>query len=214
MSLVDFMQELQTQDIVYSTPPEPSNQVIPPEKAVTKVIPPESEEEVKKPTVIKLKIKQVSVSVNTKPASNEEENTTTPQQSVQAESSPPVTIPEYITRKEEKTVEPTPDVSTPNTPSPTPTVVVQPPTAQVVDDDVPQLSEEDRLFLASGTEISKKPKWLEVYRQAKASRKVNPYVDRCKIGKFIITDTNEVLILPDYNVVGKDPDAILRDKWF
>ena len=114
MSLVDFMQELQTQDIVYSTPPEPSNPVIPPEKAVTKVIPPESEEEVKKPTVIKLKIKQVSVSVNTKPASNEEENTTTPQQSVQAESSPPVTIPEYITRKEEKTVEPTPDVSTPN----------------------------------------------------------------------------------------------------
>ena len=44
MSLVDFMQELQTQDIVYSTPPEPSNPVIPPEKAVTKVIPPEDTE--------------------------------------------------------------------------------------------------------------------------------------------------------------------------
>lgn len=212
MSLVDFMQELQTQDIVFSTPPEPSIQVIPPEKAVTKVIPPEdTDDEVKKPTVIKLKIKQTSVSVNTKPNPSGEENTnTTPQtSSIQAESSPPPTPPPMEVPVAEKTVESTPDVSIPSTPSETAVIKQQP-----VEDDMPKMSEEDELFLKSGTEISKKPKWIEVYRQAKASRKVNPYVDRCKIGKFIITDTNEVLILPDYNVVGKDPDAILRDKWF
>lgn len=212
MSLVDFMQELQTQDIVFSTPPEPSIQVIPPEKAVTKVIPPEdTDDEVKKPTVIKLKIKQTSVSVNTKPNPSGEENTnTTPQTSlIQAESSPPPAPPPVEVPVAEKTVESTPDVSIPSTPSETAVIKQQP-----VEDDMPKMSEEDELFLKSGTEISKKPKWIEVYRQAKASRKVNPYVDRCKIGKFIITDTNEVLILPDYNVVGKDPDAILRDKWF
>ncbi len=212
MSLVDFMQELQTQDIVFSTPPEPSIQVIPPEKAVTKVIPPEdTDDEVKKPTVIKLKIKQTSVSVNTKPNPSGEENThTTPQpSSIQAESSPPPAPPPVEVPVAEKTVESTPDVSIPSTPSETAVIKQQP-----VEDDIPKMSEEDELFLKSGTEISKKPKWIEVYRQAKASRKVNPYVDRCKIGKFIITDTNEVLILPDYNVVGKDPDAILRDKWF
>lgn len=212
MSLVDFMQELQTQDIVFSTPPEPSIQVIPPEKAVTKVIPPEdTDDEVKKPTVIKLKIKQTSVSVNTKPNPSGEENTnTTPQpSSIQAESSPPPAPPPVEVPVAEKTVESTPDVSIPSTPSETAVIKQQP-----VEDDMPKMSEEDELFLKSGTEISKKPKWIEVYRQAKASRKVNPYVDRCKIGKFIITDTNEVLILPDYNVVGKDPDAILRDKWF
>lgn len=212
MSLVDFMQELQTQDIVFSTPPEPSIQVIPPEKAVTKVIPPEdTDDEVKKPTVIKLKIKQTSVSVNTKPTPSGEENTnTTPQSSsIQAESSPPPAPPPVEVPVAEKTVESTPDVSIPSTPSETAVIKQQP-----VEDDMPKMSEEDELFLKSGTEISKKPKWIEVYRQAKASRKVNPYVDRCKIGKFIITDTNEVLILPDYNVVGKDPDAILRDKWF
>jgi len=212
MSLVDFMQELQTQDIVFSTPPEPSIQVIPPEKAVTKVIPPEdTDDEVKKPTVIKLKIKQTSVSVNTKPNPSGEENTnTTPQtSSIQAESSPPPAPPPVEVPVAEKTVESTSDVSIPSTPSETAVIKQQP-----VEDDMPKMSEEDELFLKSGTEISKKPKWIEVYRQAKASRKVNPYVDRCKIGKFIITDTNEVLILPDYNVVGKDPDAILRDKWF
>lgn len=212
MSLVDFMQELQTQDIVFSTPPEPSIQVIPPEKAVTKVIPPEdTDDEVKKPTVIKLKIKQTSVSVNTKPNPSGEGNTnTTPQpSSIQAESSPPPAPPPVEVPVAEKTVESTPDVSIPSTPSETAVIKQQP-----VEDDMPKMSEEDELFLKSGTEISKKPKWIEVYRQAKASRKVNPYVDRCKIGKFIITDTNEVLILPDYNVVGKDPDAILRDKWF
>ena len=182
MSLVDFMQELQTQDIVFSTPPEPSIQVIPPEKAVTKVIPPEdTDDEVKKPTVIKLKIKQTSVSVNTKPTPSGEENTnTTPQtSSIQAESSPPPAPPPVEVPVAEKTVESTPDVSIPSTPSETAVIKQQP-----VEDDMPKMSEEDELFLKSGTEISKKPKWIEVYRQAKASRKVNPYVDRCKIGKF------------------------------
>ena len=30
----------------------------------------------------------------------------------------------------------------------------------------------------------------------------------------IITPDNKVLLLPDYDIVGKDPDAVLKDKWF
>ena len=184
MSLVDFMQELQTQDIVYSQPPQPSIQVIPPEKAVTTVIPPEPiAEEVKKPTVIKLKIRQMNVSVNTTP-------TPLPQEVVQTEKTPEPVVDE---------------------PMPTPTPV-QPAPAPVVDATPPK-SEEDRLFEASGTEISRKPRWVEIYRKALASRKVGYPVDRIRMGKFFITEDNKTLMLPDKNVVGRDPDVILREQW-
>lgn len=210
MSLVDFMQELQTQDIVYSQPPQPSIQVIPPEKAVTTVIPPEPiAEEVKKPTVIKLKIRQMNVSVNTAPTAVEskpieEKNTVTPQPPTQAESSPQPPPQEVV--QTEKTAEPVVDE-----PMPTPTPV-QPAPAPVVDATPPK-SEEDRLFEASGTEISRKPRWIEIYRKALASRKVGYPVDRIRMGKFFITEDNKTLMLPDKNVVGRDPDVILREQW-
>ena len=220
MSLVDFMQELQTQDIVFSTPPEPSIQVIPPEKAVTKVIPPErTEDEVKKPTVIKLKIKQVNVSVNTKPIG--EENTIPPTPT-QAESppQPPQETPTQVQDTEpvkEEVVQPQEtaesvavDVSTPTSPVENIPVIK----SQVDVDDAPKISEEDQLFLDSGTEIGKKAIWLEMYRRAKASNKVHPMVERMKKGKFIVTDDNKPLVLPDYNIVGKDPDKVLKEQWF
>ena len=46
------------------------------------------------------------------------------------------------------------------------------------------------------------------------SKKANPIVNRMKIGKFTITPDNKVLLLPDYDIVGKDPDDVLKDKWF
>ena len=45
-------------------------------------------------------------------------------------------------------------------------------------------------------------------------KKTNPIVDRMKLGKFTITPDNKVLLLPDYDIVGKDPDDVLKDKWF
>lgn len=82
---------------------------------------------------------------------------------------------------------------------------------------IPQLLQqatEEELFIKSGTEDSKKAIWFDYFAQAKASRKHNPVVDRMRLGKFTITPDNKVLILPDYDVVNKDPDDILKDSWF
>lgn len=72
----------------------------------------------------------------------------------------------------------------------------------------------DELFLKTGTEWSKKGLWLEYYEKAKRSTKTNEIVVRMKAGRFTITPDNDVLLLPDYDIVGKDPDAVLRDSWF
>ena len=73
---------------------------------------------------------------------------------------------------------------------------------------------DDEVFNNTGTEYSKKDLWLNYYNQAKNSRKKNPIVDRMKVGRFTITPDNKVLLLPDYDIVGKDPDDVLKDKWF
>lgn len=46
------------------------------------------------------------------------------------------------------------------------------------------------------------------------SKKSNEVVNRMKLGRFTITPDNKVLLLPDYDIVGKDPDDVLSDKWF
>ena len=33
-------------------------------------------------------------------------------------------------------------------------------------------------------------------------------------GKLYVTDDNKPLVLPDYNIVGKDPDKVLKEQWF
>ena len=73
---------------------------------------------------------------------------------------------------------------------------------------------DDEIFINTGTELSKKSIWMDYYEKAKRSRKSNPIVDRMKIGRFTITPDNKVLLLPDYDIVGKDPDDVLKDKWF
>ena len=55
---------------------------------------------------------------------------------------------------------------------------------------------------------------MEYYEKAKRSRKDYEVTRKMKAGRFTITPDNKVLILPDYDVVGKDPDDILKDKWF
>lgn len=73
---------------------------------------------------------------------------------------------------------------------------------------------DEEIFLSTGTEYSKKAIWFEYFAKAKSSRKKNPIVDRMKVGRFTITPDNKVLLLPDYDIVGKDPDDVLKDKWF
>ena len=201
MSLADFLQELQSQDnIVYSQPPESAIHIIPPEKVCTKIIPPESSTQ-KPPTTIKLKINKTHV-------------TTT------------VTEPE-VTPSNIEVVQPTSTIvdltksviKQPPPPSPTPLPRSEPvKQKEVVKSELPkepsrQLTDEE-LFIKSGTESSKIEIWMEYFNKAKTSKKANPIVNRMKIGKFTITPDNKVLLLPDYDIVGKDPDDVLKDKWF
>ena len=117
----------------------------------------------------------------------------------------------------------TPPSSTPAVPKPvaTPQPVQQPvvstpvkPTQTVVSTgSMTQLTDEE-LFIKSGTEDSKKAIWFEYLEKARTSTKKNQIVDKMKVGRFTITPDNKFLILPDYDVVGKDPDDILKDSWF
>ena len=194
MSLLAFMQELQEQDngIIYSQAPEPTIKIIPPEKPVTQIIPPETEE--KKPVTIKFKINKKTVEINNGVQTQSKE------QEVHIQK-PPV---QQQTQSQpiQQTVQPK----------------VQPQVQQQVakpqvDTSPKELSDEE-MFNLTGTEYSKKALWLEYYEQAKRSRKNNPVADRMKKGRFTITPDNKVLLLPDYDVVGKDPDDVLKDKWF
>jgi hypothetical protein len=192
MSLLAFMQELQEQDngIIYSQAPEPTIKIIPPEKPVTQIIPPETEE--KKPVTIKFKINKKTVEINngvqTQPkeqkVQQQEVHIQKPPVQQQTQSQP---IQQQVQQQVEK--------------------------PQQVDTSPKELSDEE-MFNLTGTEYSKKALWLEYYEQAKRSRKNNPVADRMKKGRFTITPDNKVLLLPDYDVVGKDPDDVLKDKWF
>ena len=184
MSLADFMKQLQDQDLVFSEVPEQPVRVIPPEQTTVRVIIPETTP-VNKPTKIKLNL--------TPPDSN-----TTSAQVV----APPK--PQPVVRPVSLPPEPPQQVTTP---APQPKTVVSTGTGRT------ELTEEE-LFIKSGTEYSKKELWLDYYAKAKSSTKKNPVVDRMKIGRFTITPDNKILILPDYDVVGKDPDDILKDSWF
>lgn len=73
---------------------------------------------------------------------------------------------------------------------------------------------DEQLFIKSGTELSKRAIWMDYFAKAKSSKKSNEVVNRMKLGRFTITPDNKVLLLPDYDIVGKDPDDVLRDKWF
>ena len=242
MALQDFIQALQEQDVVYSTPPQPSIRVIPPENQCIKIIPPESAVLDPAPKVIKLKIKQ-------KPAEPAAPVQQTQQQVLQpVQQKPQQSILQPVNREPEKpklqpvskpveqTVQPQVQQSQPQVQR-QPQVVQQQPTVQrpqgviptytppddddidtVLQSDIPpqeprELTDED-IFNSTGTEYSKKTLWMEYFIKAKNSRKSNPIVDRMKVGRFTITPDNKVLLLPDYDIVGKDPDDVLKDKWF
>ena len=186
MSLVDFMQQLQDQDnIVYSEAPEPSIRVIPPEKTCTKIIPPESTV-ITPPTTIKLKIKQKNVEIKQE----------TP---IQVEPSKNNIIKKPPSSNETEMVQQSASS-------------IQQPVKQT--NITNQYTSDEEIFINTGTELSKKSIWMDYYEKAKRSRKSNPIVDRMKIGRFTITPDNKVLLLPDYDIVGKDPDDVLKDKWF
>lgn len=213
-ALSDFIQSLQQQDIVYSTPPPPSIRVIPPDKPNIKIIPPEDHQTVSTtPKVIKLKIKQKQVSIDekdTQPASNfsklskppenwtaepVEIKNTSQQQSIQRSAQQNTSQ-----QIEQKSVAP----------------VTQQVAAQIEQPIIQQPKEltDEEIFNNTGTELSKKGIWFEYFEKAKHSKKSNPIVDRMKVGRFTITPDNKVLLLPDYDIVGKDPDDVLKDKWF
>ena len=92
--------------------------------------------------------------------------------------------------------------------------LVQPTIQQPTKPSVQRDETPDELFLKSKTEISKKDKWMEAYARAQASKKYNPYADRIRAGRFMILPDDSILPLPDYDVMSKDPDDVLRDKWF
>ena len=227
MSLVDFMQQLQDQDdsIIYSEELEPSIRVIPPDKICTKVIPPESEV-IKPPTVIKLKINQQQLVLQNNDTSN-----TAAQSQIQNISNPIQTQPiapvqepiqnivQPVTQPTQQVVVIKQDINEPiqQVVTQQPALIIEEPSENIITPICSEpeiLSTEDTLFNKSGTELSRKAMWIEYYVKAKGSRKSNAIVDRMKLGRFTITPDNKVLLLPDYDVVGKDPDDILKDKWF
>lgn len=248
MALADFIQSLQEQDTVYSTPPQPSIRVIPPEKQNIKVIPPETlAVEQPTPKVIKLKIKpktpvttqQPAVTQSPQPVAQQPQVAQPKLQPVQPQvnstlktvSKPaqqsilqPVNnthssgnqiptvqqmqpeIPKYVPNDMPQTSQPKPQVQQKVE------THVQHPDPQPIVEKVPMTNED--IFYSTGTEESKKALWLDYFEKAKTSRKSNPIVDRMKVGRFTITPDNKVLLLPDYDIVGKDPDDVLKDKWF
>lgn len=214
MSLVEFMQQLQDQDnLVFSEAPEPSIKVIPPEKPIyTKVIPPEGISS-KPPTKIKLNINKKTVEVDNKELQSLNNTVDNKHQILK---SPPKQNDSNIIKQQPKQqdfqnnnqqqiVNNSQQVNNDNTTTKQQT--------QQIKQQNQQLSDE-ALFINTGTEISKKNIWLEYYHKAKSSRKSNPIVARMKLGRFTITPDNKVLLLPDYDIVGKDPDDVLKDKWF
>ena len=212
MALQDFIQSLQNEDIVYSnTPAQPSIRVNQQEnqERIIKVIPPQAQSETSQTKVIKLKLKTVPkfntqpteqiyvqpvVNTNQQVINDRSVQTTPPSQVSQSVGNQPVNNPVQVNTQPVHHTQ----------------SIIQ--TQSTVQDKV-EITDDD-VFNSTGTELSKKELWMEYYTKAKNSRKSNPIADRMKVGRFTITPDNKVLLLPDYDVVGKDPDDILKDKWF
>lgn len=237
MALADFIQALQEQEVVYSEPPKSSIRVIPPEKQSLRVLPPETSNDIKvenphvstnnvstaSPKTIKLKIKLKQVESPTQSAStfNNTQIETNKQQiskpiehnSVEQIEKPKVEVSKPIESDMSKnTSKVSNSIIEPNIKKLEPEVVISQEPSQIVEKPK-ELTDED-IFNSTGTEYSKKELWFNYFAQAKNSRKKNPIVDRMKVGRFTITPDNKVLLLPDYDIVGKDPDDVLKDKWF
>lgn len=229
MALADFIQALQEQDVVYSSPPQPSIRVIPPENQSIKIIPPESPVlEPPAPKVIKLKLKQKPVNVDPVETVATKQTQTQPSQVLQSAKPKlqPVSKPQTMVSTQQPTIQQTQEVIPTYTPQNVhvqkpieqPQPKVQQPIQTSAQDYTTQTESkpltDDDIFNSTGTEYSKKQLWMEYFIKAKNSRKSNPIVDRMKVGRFTITPDNKVLLLPDYDIVGKDPDDVLKDKWF
>jgi len=74
------------------------------------------------------------------------------------------------------------------------------------------ISAVEQLFLASHTATDKKAIWLDYYEKAKKSKKTNSVANSMRAGRFMITDDDKILILPQYDVTKSTAD-ILKDKW-
>ena len=210
MSLADFMRQLQEQDsggLVYSKPPEKPVKVIPPEKTNVRILPPTIEQS--QPKVLKLRLDRQAFTVP-KPTISQPTQVSqpTPVQVQQPAYQQPVQPSVQQPRVPQPVVVQTPQVQ-PQVTKPVAQTTPQP--AQPVE---PKQLTPDELFARSGTEIGKQDLWLDYYNKALASRKDNPVVERMRLGRFTITPDDKVMILPDYDVVGKDPDDIIKDKWF
>lgn len=199
MSLADFMKQLQEQEsggIVYSDPPEHPVKVIPPTHASIKLIPPEDKPVVDKPFTIKIKIdrKEYLVNSHANSTSNSSQAATTAPQ-------PVVVAP---TQQVEQPVEYQP-VQQP----------VQQPVPQPVTQPVVKTKEEleEELFIKSRCESSKRDRWMEIYHKALESKKQNEVANRLRAGRFVVTPEDDVIILPDYDAINKDPDDIIKDSW-
>ena len=200
MSLADFMKQLQDQDangIVYSEVPEQPVRVIPPDQTAVRIIAPDPLA-ANKPTKIKLNLNPVQKPVS-QPVQQPIQSVVQPQPQPQVQQVQQLPVQEVVYTPPVKQEVP---VQQPVYKQPEP-----PPVSTT------ELTDEE-LFIRSGTEDSKRTIWMDYFAQAKASRKHNPVVDRMRVGRFTITPDNKVLILPDYDVVGKDPDDILKDSWF
>ncbi len=73
-------------------------------------------------------------------------------------------------------------------------------------------AEIDNLFKISETKKEYKDVWINVYKEAKESKKSNYIVDKCKRGRFIIIDGKPV-ILPELDIYGKSSKDIMNIHW-
>lgn len=202
MALQDFIQSLQDNDTVYSTPPQPSIRVIPPENQCIKVIPPENQTlDSPAPKVIKLKIKQKPIEDHTQNLENQVLQTVN--QPMHVESKMPSTITTPVVQQTQEII-----------PTYTPPSITEDQKSQASEVNENHILTDDEIFNSTGTEYSKKELWFHYFDEAKRSRKSNVIAERMKKGRFTITPDNKVLLLPDYDIVGKDPDDVLKDKWF
>lgn len=237
MALSDFIQHLQEDDIVYSEPRQPCMRTFLPETPKNANVSQSEPKPDQSKTVIKLKINKKQVEPSAQPVLSNSNKTDPKTSSVKATikitgrvEKPSIEKPKIIEKSIEKHIEKAVEqiVEKP--------VITQKPVEKQIEKStvietenkpVIEKSEsvekpvemhkeptDDEIFISTGTESSKKEIWLGYFNQAKNSRKKNPIVDRMKAGRFTITPDNKVLLLPDYDIVGKDPDDVLKDKWF
>lgn len=203
MSLAKFIQSLGEDDVIYSEPVKSSIRVIPPEKQSIRILPPETNKQVESHVLhidsihSSTSTKKIKLKINKKPVDANQPALVLPNSSIpinQSETYNNIAVQKISIEKpiEEK-------------PTAKPITVQTTNNIELI---------EDEIFNSTGTEYSKKTIWMEYFQKAKNSRKKNPIVDRMKVGRFTITPDNKVLLLPDYDIVGKDPDDVLKDKWF